>query len=511
MGPEFHLYPDPRETRTWFSCGSESDKAYCSARAEAPASLDLRGMGSFSPWCIVPSGSQSMATGVRSFSRELSAATSARARAKGVPAAPAKAKSDSSGVGGRTVRSQESVQGPVAADGSSYTWGQQSRPKTEDPFFYDPKCAFNERRGGAVPVGGRRACGPEPAASPPKAPRTGAVEELPVGARRTTAAGVYDTEPEPARSSSSGPAAPHKKIPIGARPKPKVDPIQPAPAAPVKGWLSSARARMAEVRLAPKKRPAPAASMASLRNVRHDDGGPTSTGDAVPPMIEMSPTSPLSIVEVSSKDEQSNHEDEQSNHAGEDPRSAARDDSWGEWQSQRLQSSEAFHEESSCGGHGESRTEQGLRAQFVNMAANASALAATSSTLEPSQPASAARDPIEPATALVRFLCSRELLVARVLLSLSWRVLESNTAAPTRGVSDACDDECESEVGHEDEEEPQSHVDEEDSQSLGDEEQSPVDTDEESSAPAAKPRVEEIEMAKEDKDVKDVDDREDVA
>ena len=286
---------------------------------------------------------------------------------------------------------------------------------------------------------------------------------------------------------------------------------QPAPAAPVKGWLSRARARMAEVRLAPKKRPAPAASMASLRNVRHDDGGPTSTGDAVPPMIEMSPTSPLSIVEVSSKDEQSNHEDEQSNHAGEDTRSAARDDSWGEWQSQRLQSSEAFHEESSCGGHGESRTEQGLRAQFVNMAANASALAATSSTLEPSQPAPAARDPIEPATALVMSLSSRELLVARVLLGLSWRVLESITAAPTRGVSDACDDECESEVGHEDEEEPQSHVDEEDSQSLGDEEQSPVDTDEESSAPAAKPRVEEIEMAKEDKDVKDVDDREDVA
>ena len=103
-------------------------------------------------------------------------------------------------------------------------------------------------------------------------------------------------------------------------------------------------------------------------------------------------------------------------------------------------------------------------------------------------------------------LSPRQLLVARVLLSLSWRVLESNTAAPTRGVSDACDDECESEVGHEDEEEPQSHVDEDDSQSLGDEEQSPVDTDEEASAPAAKPRVEEVEMAKEDKDVHDSED-----
>ena len=257
--------------------------------------------------------------------------------------------------------------------------------------------------------------------------------------------------------------------------------------------------------MAPKRRPAPAASMASLRKVRHADGGPTNTESPVPPMIEMSPTSPLSIVEVSSKDEQSNHEEEQSNHAGEDTKSAASDDSWGEWGIKGFQGKEGFHEESSCGGHGESRTEQGLRAQSENMAANASALAATSSSLEPSQPAPAARDPTaEPATALVMSFTTRELVVARVLLGLSWRVLESSTAAPTRGGSDACDDECESEVGHEDEEEPQSHVDEEDSQSLGDEEQSPVDTDEEASAPVAKPRVEEVEMAKEDKDVKDV-------
>ena len=222
----------------------------------------------------------------------------------------------------------------------------------------------------------------------------------------------------------------------------------------------------------------------------------------MPPMIEMSQTSPSSIVEVSGKDEQSNHEEEQSNHAGEDTKSAASDDSWG---TKGFQGKEGFHEESSCGGHGESRTEQGLRAQSEHMAANASALAATSSTLEPSQPAPAARDPTaEPATALVMSLSTRELVVARVLLDLSWRVLESSTAAPTRGGSDACDDECESEVGHEDEEEPQSHVDEEDAQSLWHEEQSSVDTDEESSAPAAKPRVEEDEMAKEDNDVKDV-------